>query len=310
MKIAFKNMKHIKSISKPFNYSFTLMFEEYPDEYIEVLKAPGKFIKKANTQVKLPKGKTGEMDAPYIADPDGKTLFERAIVILEHQRIAVNLAKNHMISNYIIQAVADEKLPYYVAIASHVDADKHQQEFERTDSFIVRLQFLDLGERDNWERLNNVRNKLRFDKNLSVKDALNLGIVILFAPEDCAKERTREALYYYLESEISSKRLEYVIYSVFCCMIDAYFEDEKEFKRMMRMLDGKTSLETKEKFASEIRRENRLKQLIAERDELNQEKDEAYALISLLLSKIIDRDDEDLKRQIAPFRNILKKCNV
>lgn len=49
-----KNNEHIKIIPQPFNYSFTLMFEEYPEQFIEVLKAPGKFVKKANTQVKLP----------------------------------------------------------------------------------------------------------------------------------------------------------------------------------------------------------------------------------------------------------------
>lgn len=52
-----KNNEHIKIIPQPFNYSFTLMFEEYPEQFIEVLKALGKFVKKANTQVKLPEGK-------------------------------------------------------------------------------------------------------------------------------------------------------------------------------------------------------------------------------------------------------------
>ena len=93
MKVKVKNNKHIKTIPQPFNYSFTLMFEEYPEELIEVLKAPGKFIRKANTHVKLPDGKTGEMDCPYVADPDYKTLFEKTIVIMEHQRLAVNLPK-------------------------------------------------------------------------------------------------------------------------------------------------------------------------------------------------------------------------
>ena len=159
-----------------------------------------------------------------------------------------------------------KKLPFYIVVVSHIDPNKHQMEFERTDSFIIRLKFLDLGKRDNWEKLNSVRNKLRFNKNLSVKDALNLGTVVLFAPDDCARERTREALHYYLESEITSKRLEHVLYSVFFCMIDAYFDDELEYQRMIEMLNGKTSLESKEKFASEIRRENMLKQVSAERD--------------------------------------------
>lgn len=183
---------------------------------------------------------------------------------------------------------------------------------------------MDLGERDNWERLNNTRNKIRFNKNLSVQDSLNLGIIVLFAPEDCAKERTREALHYFMELEITSKRLEYVLYSVFYCMIDAYFDDEEEYQKVKNMLEQKVSQETRDKFASEIRRENRLMQVSAERDkisaerdealaknsEISAERDEAFAFIRLILSEIEDVDDENIKEKISPYRNILKKCNV
>lgn len=317
MKNRIKHPKHIRIIPKPFNYSFTLMFEEYDKEFVEILRAPGIFVKKANTQVKLPDGRTGEMDAPYIADPDYITLFERAIVILEHQRIAIGIPKSFRISNYAIPGVSDEKLPFYIAVASHIDSNKHQMEFERTDSFIIRLKFLDLGKRDNWEKLNSVRNKLRFNKNLSVKDALNLGTVVLFAPDDCARERTREALHYYLESEITSKRLKHVLYSVFFCMIDEYFDDELEYQRMIEMLNDKTSLETKEKFASEIRRENMLKQVSAERDkaimknnEITAERDEAYEFIKLLLPAFEGNPDEKIKKEIIHFKKILKNSNV
>lgn len=83
-------MNRTRRIHHPFDYGFTLMFEEFPEEFVEVLKAPGKFVKKANTQVKLPNGKTGTMDAPYLADPDYIKLFEKALVLLEHQRDIVD----------------------------------------------------------------------------------------------------------------------------------------------------------------------------------------------------------------------------
>ncbi|HAJ78012.1 MAG TPA: hypothetical protein DCO89_02995 [Clostridiales bacterium] len=326
-----KNNEHIKIIPQPFNYSFTLMFEEYPEQFIEVLKAPGKFVKKANTQVKLPDGKTGEMDCPYIADPDYKTLFERVIVIMEHQRLAVTLPKNIMISNYAIQGVADEKLPFYALVASHIESSKHHREYDRTASFIIRLQFLDLGERDNWERLNSVRNKLKFNKKLSVKAGLNLGIAAVFAPEHCAKERTREALHYYQESEIASKKLEYVLYSVLNCMIDAYFDEEKEYQRMIKMLKEKTSPQTKEKYAMEIRQEKRLKQAyseideitierdnataerddaIAKNDQITAERDEAYEFIRNIMPEFEDSADEGIKKKIIHFKRILQNSNA
>ena len=331
-------MNRTRRIHHPFDYGFTLMFEEFPEEFVEVLKAPGKFVKKANTQVKLPNGKTGTMDAPYLADPDYIKLFEKALVLLEHQRDIVDGKKSYMISNYVIQGVSDEKVPFIILIASHIEKEKHEQEFERTDSFVIRFQFLDLGERDNWERLNTMRNRVRFNNEHSIKDILNLGIIVLFAPEDCAKERTREALYYLLKSKINSKRLEFVSYSVFYCMIDAYFDDENEFNEMIRMLEQKTNPETIEQFQSEIRLKNELSQVSAERDEISAEnnklrtktdeitaentelktktheisaeRDLAYALITLLLSEVIDSNDESIKKKLNPFKNILKKCNV
>lgn len=277
------------------------MNEDFPSKFIEVLGAPGKFVRKANAKVKLPDGKTGEMDAPYVADPDGKTIFERSLILLEHQRFLVSGPKGLMISNYIIQGVADEKLPYYVAIASHLYFKKHLQEFDRNGSFIIRLKFIDLGERNNWERLYNLRNKLKFKKNLSVKDGLNLGIVAVFAPEDCNKERTREALNYLLKYEITSKRLELVLYCVFYAMIDAYFDDEEEYK--------KVSEETLEKSNMQIRQQNRMKDLETERDEAYAKIDKAYDLIGLF-SKLVDVEDENVKKKLNPYKNILKNFNI
>ena len=117
----------------------------------------------------MPNGKTEEMNCPYDADPDYKTLFERTIFIIEHQRLAVTLPKNKMISNYAIQSVGDEKIPFYTLVASHIEPSKHQGEYDRTDSVVIRLQFLDLGEQDNWERLNSVRNNLKFNKKSLLK---------------------------------------------------------------------------------------------------------------------------------------------
>lgn len=321
-------MNRIRNIHQPYNYSFTLMYEEFPKEFLEVLGAPGKFVRKANTHVKLPGGKIGEMDASYIADPDGKTIFEHCLILLEHQRLVVRLKKGFMISNYVIQGVSDEKLPYYIAIASHQESAKHLQEYERTKSFVVRLNFIDLGERDNWERLNRIRNKLRFNKNLTLKDGLNLATAVLFIPEDCTKERTREALHYLRKAKFKSKRLEFVLYAVFYCMIDAYFEDHEEFDRMIDMLDQNASKETTEKFDSimriENKWENRLKNMEIELNEKNSELDEknaeinktnseketAYDFIKILLTDFVDKNDEKVKKILKSHPNILKNCKL
>lgn len=192
----------------------------------------------------------------------------------------------------------------------------------------MRLNFIDLGERDNWERLNRIRNKLRFNKNLTLKDGLNLATAVLFIPEDCTKERTREALHYLRKAKFKSKRLEFVLYAVFYCMIDAYFEDQEEFDRMIDMLDQNASKETTEKCDSimriENKWENRLKNMEIELNEKNSELDEknaeinktnseketAYDFIKILLTDFVDKNDEKVKKILKSHPNILKNCKL
>ena len=300
-------MKRQRTIYHPFNYSFTLMFDELTEDFLEAINAPGKFIRKANTHVKLPGGKTGEMDAPYIADPDGESIFETTAVIFEHQRDIVDPDKIFMMSNYVLQVIADLRIPCIVLIGSHIEASKHMQEIKRTSSLIIRLQFLDLGERNNWERLNTIRNKIRFNKKLPAKDALNLGIVILFAPEECAKERTREAMHYFQELEFETTKLEFVLYSVFYCMIDAYFDDVDEYEEMMEMLDGKVGQKTKEENAFRLRQENRLKIAYEERDKAISERDN---VISLVLSRVDDIKDGEIKKKLKSYKPHLNNKNI
>lgn len=52
----------------------------------------------------------------------------------------------------------------------------------RSLSDIVRPYFLDLGEEDNKKRLSMVKNILKEQGTFSNEDALNLGIIELFAP--------------------------------------------------------------------------------------------------------------------------------
>lgn len=54
---------------------------------------------------------------------------------------------------------------------------------------------------------------------------------------------------------------------------------------------------------------NRLSQVTAERDEISAERDQAYDLINLLLSDLVDSNDEEVKKKISPFKKILNKCN-
>ena len=145
-----------RKIHKPFDFGFNIMYNEFPKEFLELLNAPGKFRKKANTDVYVGKGDKSCMDTSYIADPDHKTVFQPTVCNGEHQSTIVDDDKLEMMGKYAIQQIHDENLPQISWIASHIKKEKHKPEYELTPSHILRPMFLELGEEDNKKRLSNV----------------------------------------------------------------------------------------------------------------------------------------------------------
>ena len=78
-------MARKKIFSKPFDKVHTILYNEFPAEYIKTIGVPGVFVKKINRRVNLKNGAGGEMDSAFILDPDYKILHERVAGCLEHQ---------------------------------------------------------------------------------------------------------------------------------------------------------------------------------------------------------------------------------
>lgn len=291
-----------RKIHKPFDFSFGIMYNEFPKELHEELHIPGIFKRKSNVKVRFNKGTVLEMDASYVVDPDFVELFEPAVVDLEHQSTPVDEPKIIVIGDYNIQQIADERLPPLNVIASHLDEDMSVKEYERTPSFITRLLFLDLNRENIKKRLSTVSDIINYhEEQLSVNHALNLGIIVLFAPRDNACEITRRVVSLYNSIKNKPKKLEYVLYSVITAMIDAFFDDETEFKELMDMINNETEDEIIEKFETEIISENKIIEL--------QNENEAYASeISQLRSEndVVVAENSQLKSEIEELKNQLK----
>ena len=246
-------MKREKKFSKPFDLAHSIMFNQLEGEYTAALGAPGIFVEKINRRVRLKDGTGGEMDSAYIANPDNKILFERAAVALEHQSIPVGTIKKDKICDYDVQLVVDHHLPTLILIASHLIDKNSIKEIVRTPSDITRLYFLDLGEENITQRLSTVREIINSNHEVSRETALNLGIIVIYAPRDKAREITEEVVGLYLKIvDVLDSDMEYTLYSVITIVIDAYFDDENEYRRLINMMDGKTSVESKELTASHL----------------------------------------------------------
>ena len=244
-------MTRKRKIDKPFDFGYKIMYNEYPRELHNNLNVPGIFRRKANEKVYFKDGSIGEMDSSYIIDPDLKIIFEQMVANGEHQSTPVGEDKIRMIGRYGIQQIHDENLPQFSYVSSHLSREKHVQSYKRSPTDIIEPYFLDLSEKDNKKRLNNVKKIIKQQENISSEDALNLGIIVLFAPRDKAQIITQEVLMLYCEiSDKLSQKMESTLYSVLFAMIDAYFDEENEYQEAIYMLNENTSQESIEKFES------------------------------------------------------------
>ena len=265
-------------MNNPYDFAFGVMYNEYPKEFHEELNIPGIFKRKSNVKVRLKDGRRLEMDASYVVDPDLKVLFEPAVVDLEHQSTPVDMPKIKRIGDYNIQQIADERLPPLNVIASHLNEEKSIREFERTPTSTTKLMFLNLGRQDNKKRLNTLSNIIKnHEEHLTIGNALNLGIIVLFAPRDSACEITRQIVELYNKIKNKPKKLEYTLYSVICTMIDAYFDDDEEFKELIDMINNETGEDVVGRFETEIISQNKLIELGEKLDVMSAEKDAADA---------------------------------
>lgn len=244
-------MKRKKKYKDPFDSCHNIMFNEYPLEYTNNLGIPGEFIKKIDCKVDLKDSSRGQMDSAYVAKADNELLFENVAVNLEHQSYPVDDKKLNQIGKYDIQLVVNENLPTFMVVASHLDKKLSKNLLKRSPSNILKLYFLNLDEKNICQRLNRVEEIINNNKNLTTDDLLNLGIIGLYAPRDKASEIIKRIVNLYVKIVNNlDRQMEYVLYSVLNYLIDAFTVDEKEYKRMINMIDKNTSNESVEEFES------------------------------------------------------------
>ena len=234
---------------KQFDAARTFMFNEYPAEYTKTIGVPGHFVKLSNRKVLLNNGIEGMMDSAFVLDPDGEILTERVAACLEHQSTPVDEEKLEKMGDYDIQLVSDENLPTLIIVASHLSSRKSKTILRRSPSDVTILYFLDLGEKDNRRRLTRLSKLIENNQHLTIEDALNLGVILLYAPRERACEITEKVVNLYLDiHDDLDHEMEKCLYSVFSVLIDAFFDDETEYKRLINMVNGITSKEAKDEF--------------------------------------------------------------
>ncbi len=135
---------------------------------------------------------------------------------------------------------------------------------------------------------------------LTTQDALNLGVIVLYSLCNCAREITGEVVMLYLKIVDDLNRdMEYTFYSVISILLDAYYDDEKEYMKIQNMLDNKTSSDSKFRYASQeaiLESLNFAKEDLqfsnGKLDAVNRELDMAYKKIAMLEAQNAALNDE------------------
>jgi len=273
-------MKHIRQIAHPFNLSFKCIFTYFPGEEIESLGIPGEFIHVLSEKL-YGDLKEMEMDGPYLSvwgDGDLKQVFACDV---EHDNQPPNPKNFPRFSRYILRLIQITGRAPFFSVASKHAPPESALEFEISPSLTLKPFYPDLGELNNRERLNTVRNKINFNREISIKTGLHLANALLFVPNECAEQRVIEALNYYLDAEITDSRLEFVLCTVVSCMVDAYVEKEEDYRRYMKLINDKSSVDAVESRDFFVYMQNKADKAV---NELNKALDDNASLTNKNLS--------------------------
>ena len=240
-------MKHTQKNKTPFNDSIQLMHNEFPEDFHEVAELPGKYEEEAKKDVNQDGNIAEEMDICSIVNLDGDWFSPKMVFSGQYQSTPVDEPKLMQMGQYEIQMIYEYNLPPILAILTNIPKEKHLQELEITCGTILKPVYLVYDEENIEKRLNRAKAIINNNENLSNVDALNLGMIAVFAPRDKAQEIIEEVIKLYARvSQQLSKLMELTLYSVLFQMIDAYSKQEEDYQRLLKMLDDNTDEETKE----------------------------------------------------------------
>jgi hypothetical protein len=278
--------------------------QEYHSEAQHIsLRFPGIFVKTLPTDVFTINNRSFRMDGAELVLPDD-TLPCKSVLNPEQQTKALTPEKVHVLYDYKLQLTFNHKLPSLNVVVTNIGDKDHTVIYEsHGDAFKIYIRVF--NDKEISQRLSTVSKIIYNNQYLSQELALNLGVIGLYAPREHACEimETVVDLYIHIVADLDLA-MEYTLYSVITILLDAFFDDENEYGRLTKMIDEKTSKESKMHFASH---ESTIKSLAyAEEDLARTEDDLAHAKDDLA------RTEDDLahaKDDLARTKDDLAKAN-
>ncbi|WP_407374649.1 hypothetical protein [Methanobrevibacter sp.] len=139
----------------PFDFSFRLIDDRYPESTHQCLNFPGIFVKPLETEVFTDDGINLRMDAAHLVLPDD-TIPQKSAEGIEHQSNRLDFKKIDAIYDYKVGLIHNNNLPAISVVVTNIDYELSEIIFEsHGDAFKIYFKILDDDEI--YERLNTLK---------------------------------------------------------------------------------------------------------------------------------------------------------
>lgn len=282
--------------TKPYDFLFRFIGEEYPQLNHEFLDLPGLFNQLESTNVFTKDGKSLQMDLVESIIPDGKNVKYAAITNMEHQARKLSLSKIEYMFFYAIFLIGKFKQPCFSYVVTNIDHGATKKLYY-VDGHPFLIHFILFDKKRIYKFLNILNEKNYIISQVSEMDFMTLNYCIIFAKEDFAKDVIETCVKLFVSIENISFEHQLVLFMGLKTMIKFHFRDNMDKTRELltmitkavsenmieemplyqrtrkRLLDAQDQIQKDKKIISEMG------SAIAEKDNVIAEKDEEIALL-------------------------------
>lgn len=168
--------------------SIRSIFNAHPKELHAALGLPGVFVDKCEIVIITHDNRELKPDMVMLVNPDGKTITEPTIIILEHQSYIVDMAKIKIIKEYQDEIGHKTHKPVYVIIITPIEPEKCKSDYRKSPSDIFIPKYIQIDIDEIREMLKYLENKIKKQEPLTDSEALLLIVALVFSPSEHDKE--------------------------------------------------------------------------------------------------------------------------
>jgi hypothetical protein len=305
--------------SKPYDFLFRFVGEEYPQTNHDFLNLPGIFKQMESTNVFTKDGKSLQMDLVESILPDDKDVKFAAITNMEHQARKLSPSKIEDIFFYSIFLIGKFKQPCYSYVVTNIDHGAEEIIYE-IDGHPLKIHFILFDKQRIYKILNTLIKKNYTIFNMSEMDFVKLNYCIIFAKDDYAKDVIEKTVELFISIEKINHEYQLVLFLALKMMIKYHFRDDfgktRELLTMITKAMGGNMIEdiplyqrTKKRLLDAENQIIEKDKTIAEKDKVISDNESALAekdkVISDNESALAEKDKEieSLKAEIKALKN-------